>query len=150
MTQAGSIDATAILVMAKEEPHAVTSAASVIQSFVVAVVVMMPRFLDHDEFGSNRSKLINVIDSNIIARDSREKPVSTFSHAALEQIPSKLKALVEAKYARCCQYTVNDMYRSGTRQRDVFATALNCLFAARLGPGCRHMALLTRNSSRGM
>src|SRR5690242_712928 len=39
--------------------------------------------LDHDEFGSNRSKLMNVIDSNIIARDSREKPVSTFSHPAL-------------------------------------------------------------------
>src|SRR5262249_25598222 len=39
--------------------------------------------LDHDEFGSNRSKLINVINSNILARDSREKPVSTFSHPAL-------------------------------------------------------------------
>src|SRR5262249_59062557 len=39
--------------------------------------------LDHDEFGSNRSKLINVIDSNILARDSCEKPVSTFSHPAL-------------------------------------------------------------------
>src|SRR5262249_23494822 len=39
--------------------------------------------LDHDEFGSNRSKLINVIDSNFLARDSREKPVSTFSHPAL-------------------------------------------------------------------
>src|SRR5689334_10378274 len=39
--------------------------------------------LDHDEFGSSRSKLINVIDSNIVARDSREKPVPTFSHPAL-------------------------------------------------------------------
>src|SRR4029079_1065461 len=39
--------------------------------------------LDHDEFGSSRSKLINVIDSNILARDSREKPVFTFSHPAL-------------------------------------------------------------------
>src|SRR4029079_4207996 len=37
-----------------------------------------------DEFGSSRSKLINVIDSNILAQDSREKPVSTFSHPALD------------------------------------------------------------------
>jgi len=41
---------------------------------------------DHDEFGSNRSKLINVIDANILARDSREKPVTTFSHPALGDI----------------------------------------------------------------
>jgi hypothetical protein len=33
------------------------------------------------------------------------------------------------------QYTVNDMCRSGTTQRDVFATPLSCLFAARLVPG---------------
>ena len=39
--------------------------------------------LDHDEFGSNRPKLMNVIDSLGLARDSREKPVSTFSHPAL-------------------------------------------------------------------
>ncbi|QIG49669.1 aminopeptidase N [Nordella sp. HKS 07] len=39
--------------------------------------------LDHDEFGLNQSKLINVIDSNNLARDSREKPVSAFSHPAL-------------------------------------------------------------------
>ena len=35
ITQAGSMDATAILVMAKEEPHVTTSTASVIQSLVV-------------------------------------------------------------------------------------------------------------------
>jgi putative spermidine/putrescine transport system substrate-binding protein len=38
---------------------------------------------DHDEFGSNRSKFINVIDSHMLARDTREKPASTFSHPAL-------------------------------------------------------------------
>src|SRR5690242_11762751 len=40
------------------------------------IMVLQP--LDHDEFGSSRSKVINVIDSNILAQDSREKPVSTF------------------------------------------------------------------------
>ncbi len=37
---------------------------------------------DHDDFGSNRSKVI-VIGSNKLERDSHEKPVSTFSHPAL-------------------------------------------------------------------
>ena len=38
---------------------------------------------DHDGFGVNRSKTINVIDSKNSERDSREKPASTFSHPAL-------------------------------------------------------------------
>jgi hypothetical protein len=41
MTQAGSIDATATFVIAKEEPHVTTSAASVSQSLVVAAGVMI-------------------------------------------------------------------------------------------------------------
>ena len=41
MTQAGSIDATATFVMAKEDPHVTTSAASVSQSLVVAEGAMM-------------------------------------------------------------------------------------------------------------
>ncbi len=41
--------------------------------------------LDHDEFGLSQSKLINVIDSNILEWDSCEKPVPTFSHPALER-----------------------------------------------------------------
>jgi acetoin:2,6-dichlorophenolindophenol oxidoreductase subunit alpha len=36
---------------------------------------------DHDDFGLKQSKVMNVIDSNV-ERDSREKPVSTFSHPA--------------------------------------------------------------------
>jgi hypothetical protein len=39
--------------------------------------------LDHDDFGLNQSKIINVIDSKSLERDWREKPVSTFSHPAL-------------------------------------------------------------------
>jgi len=39
--------------------------------------------LDHDVFGSDRSKSMNVIDSKDLERDLREKPVSTFSHPAL-------------------------------------------------------------------
>ncbi len=41
------------------------------------------RSLDHDEFGLSQSKLINVIDSNILERDSCENPAPTFSHSAL-------------------------------------------------------------------
>jgi 23S rRNA (uracil1939-C5)-methyltransferase len=39
--------------------------------------------LDHDDFGSNRSKIINLIDSQYSERDLREKPTPTFSHPAL-------------------------------------------------------------------
>jgi thiol-disulfide isomerase/thioredoxin len=40
--------------------------------------------LDHDELGSNRSKLVNVIDSKVLERDASGKPDSTFPHPALE------------------------------------------------------------------
>jgi len=39
--------------------------------------------VDHDGFGSNRSKAMNAIDSKNPERDLREKPVSAFSHPAL-------------------------------------------------------------------
>jgi hypothetical protein len=39
--------------------------------------------LDHDEFGSNRSKLMNVIDFKVLERDAGGKPASTFPHPAL-------------------------------------------------------------------
>ncbi|MDR3407088.1 MAG: hypothetical protein P4L68_01155, partial [Methylovirgula sp.] len=46
--------------------------------------------LDHDDFGSNRSKIMNVIDSKNSKRDFSEKPESTFSHSALEEPPLRL------------------------------------------------------------
>ncbi len=39
---------------------------------------------DHDDGGSNRSTIINVIDPKSSERDSREKPASAFSHPALD------------------------------------------------------------------
>ena len=39
--------------------------------------------LDHDDFGSNRSKIINVIDSNKLEHDVIRKPLRTFRHHAL-------------------------------------------------------------------
>ncbi len=39
--------------------------------------------LDHDAFGSSRSKIMNVIDSNILEHDVIRKPVPTFRHHAL-------------------------------------------------------------------
>jgi oligopeptide/dipeptide ABC transporter ATP-binding protein len=43
----------------------------------------VPPLIDHDKVGSDRPNLMNVIDPNSLARDLREKPVSTFSHPAL-------------------------------------------------------------------
>jgi dUTP pyrophosphatase len=37
---------------------------------------------DHGDFGSNRSKVMKVIDSKSLERDAGEKPVPTFSHPA--------------------------------------------------------------------
>ncbi len=39
--------------------------------------------LDHDDFGLNQSKIMNVIDSNNLERDAGGKPVPTFPHPAL-------------------------------------------------------------------
>jgi hypothetical protein len=39
--------------------------------------------LDHDDFGSNRSKIMNVIDPNIFERDPGGKPLHAFPHPAL-------------------------------------------------------------------
>jgi hypothetical protein len=44
--------------------------------------------LDHDEFGSNRSKFMNVIDFKASERDAGGKPRSTFPHPALEHFPA--------------------------------------------------------------
>jgi hypothetical protein len=41
--------------------------------------------LDHDDFGLNQSKIINVIDSKSRERDAGGKPGSTFPHPALER-----------------------------------------------------------------
>ncbi|HWG07244.1 MAG TPA: DUF3445 domain-containing protein [Beijerinckiaceae bacterium] len=40
---------------------------------------------DHDDFGSDRSKVMNVTDSKSLERDAGEKPVPTFSHPAPEK-----------------------------------------------------------------
>ena len=40
---------------------------------------------DHDDPGSNRSRIMNVIDSNILERDAGGKPLHTFPHPALEE-----------------------------------------------------------------
>ncbi|WP_245269975.1 hypothetical protein [Nitrobacter hamburgensis] len=41
------------------------------------------RALDHDDFGANRSKIMIVIDPNILERDAGGKPLRTFPHSAL-------------------------------------------------------------------
>jgi hypothetical protein len=39
--------------------------------------------LDHDDFGLNQPKIMNVIDSNNLERDAGGKPVPPFPHPAL-------------------------------------------------------------------
>jgi hypothetical protein len=39
--------------------------------------------LDQDDFGSNRSKIMDVIDSNSLEHDVLRKPLRTFRHRAL-------------------------------------------------------------------
>jgi hypothetical protein len=47
---------------------------------------------DHDDFGRNPSKIMNVIDSNSLKRDAGEKPASAFSHPALVRKPAVRRA----------------------------------------------------------
>ncbi|MDQ6867606.1 MAG: hypothetical protein M3178_04090 [Pseudomonadota bacterium] len=48
-----------------------------------AVPLARSAALDHDDFGLNQSKIMNVIDSKSLERDAGGKPVSTFPHPAL-------------------------------------------------------------------
>jgi hypothetical protein len=51
--------------------------------------------LDHDDFGLNQSKIMNVIDSKSLERDAGGKPVSTFPHPALERVPINWNHLID-------------------------------------------------------
>ena len=42
--------------------------------------------LDHDDFGLNQPKVMNVIDFISVERDAGGKPVSTFPHPALDRL----------------------------------------------------------------
>jgi hypothetical protein len=53
---------------------------------LIRTVTHSKTVLDHDDFGSSRSKITNVIDSNILERDASGKPHHTFPHPALDKI----------------------------------------------------------------
>ena len=77
-------DAHRFIAWAKDQPADETVLALCLkdkaQTFIG--VCSYERRKDHDDFGFEKSKVMNVIDSNM-ERDSREKPVPTFSHPAL-------------------------------------------------------------------
>jgi len=55
------------------------------------------RLLDHDDFGLQQSKIMNVIDSKSSERDAAGKPVSAFPHPALGRaLPRSCAALLLA------------------------------------------------------
>jgi DNA mismatch repair protein MutL len=51
--------------------------------------------VDHDDFGLAQSKIMNVIDSNNLERDSSGKPGSTFPHPALVPPSADMRAALE-------------------------------------------------------
>ncbi len=50
--------------------------------------------LDHDDFGLNQSKIMNVIDSHNLERDAGGKPVPTFPHPALTDTHENIVARI--------------------------------------------------------
>ncbi len=55
--------------------------------------------IDHDDIGSNRSDVMNVIDSKRLERDASGKPVPTFPHPAPGQRPQAGARTYEARLA---------------------------------------------------
>jgi tetratricopeptide (TPR) repeat protein len=55
--------------------------------------------LDHDDFGSNRSKIMNVIDSNKLEHDVVRKPLRTFRHHALGAIVLAASLMAAPQFA---------------------------------------------------
>src|SRR3954453_17147671 len=47
---------------------------------------------DHDDFGSDRPKIMNVIDSNSLKHDVVRKPLHTFRHHALGRVLAAVMA----------------------------------------------------------
>jgi hypothetical protein len=74
--------------------------------------------LDHDDFGLNPSKIMNVIDSKSLERDAGGKPVSTFPHTALgSSIGAHREAKSSTKIGSAFADAVTDVrapYRDGT------------------------------------
>ena len=56
--------------------------------------------LDHDDFGSTRAKIMNVIDFPILERDAGGKPLHTFPHPAPARIPQKWIPVLRSEYAQ--------------------------------------------------
>jgi len=75
--------------------------------------------LDHDEFGLSQSKLINVIDSHMLARDSCEKPAPTFSHPALGFIELSLRNYAEGCASSPVPYVEGLYVGEGQRRQNV-------------------------------
>src|SRR6185503_2348555 len=58
--------------------------------------------VDHDDFGSNRSKIMNVIDSNSLEHDVVRKPLRTFRHHALVRRHAGFGAVAAALMLSAC------------------------------------------------
>ncbi len=64
--------------------------------------------LDHDDFGLNQSKIMNVIDSNTLERDAGGKPVPTFPHPALDHPAFKWHHLKADKMIEIQRFRASD------------------------------------------
>jgi acetyl-CoA C-acetyltransferase len=121
----------------------------------IARAAVLAAGLDHDDFGSNRSKIMsetsdisdvsnNVIDSNKLERDSADKftqsasnliapgkPVPTFPHPALEHIPG----LQINRFCASGLDAVNLAAAQIMADQQIFAIAGGVESMSRVGPG---------------
>jgi DNA repair protein RecO (recombination protein O) len=109
---------TARLLASEEALHAMSHVAGLLRLLaerdphraLYAAASRIADHLDHDDLGSNRSKIMNVIDSRDLERYAGGKPVSPFPHPALAELVVRFEAklLAETGFGldlACCAAT---------------------------------------------
>ncbi len=119
--------------------------------------------VDHDDFGMNQSKIMNVIDSNNSERDAGGKPVPTFPHPALADILGRVGLELDdlAKQLKHVQVSISPLVRlvpahehgvmRDIQELDHIEQKVHCLsqFLSALGPMMQgHWVLDTNEASK--
>ncbi len=89
--------------------------------------------IDHDGFGSKRSKIMNVIDSNASEHDVARKPLRTFRHHALARLRSlaaePVIPLAAAHESRRLSTLCRDLHEERSLAREGYRLASRALLA---------------------
>jgi Cu+-exporting ATPase len=96
--------------------------------------VVAIRTFDHDEFGSNRSKFMNVSDFKVSERDAGGRPGSTFPHPALAEIGEDELLRLAASLERASEHPLADAIVKAAETRGL-ALAEPSDFDAPVGKG---------------